>query len=234
MSIRVHIDSSGKRNNRFMTLAAFSGDDEIWEKFDTDWQQILSSHDPRADYIHMKEVARQILGFDWKRGWTPQNSFGLVNKCVMYMQHLDKNKFGMFYCGIDLNAWRKLKAESYDLIDPVDICNRFCSEIVLASHLLKYPELIANPDLRVEGVRYFFDRDEEFQQPFEDKWNQGKKRSEALGVKDVWDYVEEVAAVEMTKVPGIQAADILAWAVNKENTSSGNLPGTSLSYIMKQ
>lgn len=235
MSMRVHLDGSGKKANGFMALAAFAGNDDIWKKFDDDWAEILSSHVPKAKYVHMNEIARQIKGFDWKDGWTLQNSFALVNKCLMYMSHLDKAKFGMFYCGIDLDAWRKLKPEFPDLIDPIAICNRYCSEIPLTLHLLKYENELKDHDtIDVEPVHYFFDREEEFKRSFEDKWNEEKNRTEALGVKGWWDCVDEVAAVEMKKVPGVQAADILAWAVNKENTANGNLPGISLSYIMKQ
>jgi Protein of unknown function (DUF3800) len=234
MSLRVYSDSSGKLENHFMALAAFSGNDEIWAKFETDWREILSANVPKAEYIHMKEVSRQMGEFDWRKGWNQQLSFGLVNKCLSYMSQLDKDQFHMFYCGIDLDAWRKLKLKFPDIIDPIGICNRYCSEIVLTLHLLKYPEYISDPDVPVEDVHYFFDRNEYFKQPFQDKLNAEKDRSEKWGRKGLWDCIKQVSAVDMKEVPGVQAADILAWAVNRENTALGNLPGVSLSHIMKQ
>jgi hypothetical protein len=81
----------------------------------------------------MNELARQIEGFDRRLGWTPKNSWELVFKCLMFMQHLDKQRFRMFYCAVDLIAWRKLKAETYQLPDPIELCNQCCSEIIMAT-----------------------------------------------------------------------------------------------------
>lgn len=223
---RTYFDSSGKLEDKYLTLAAFFGPDEVWAEFENKWQAILHNHVPRAEYIHMKELARQIEGFDWRLGWTQKNSWELVFKCLMFMQHLDKKRFRMFYCAIDLVAWRKLRAETYQLPDPIELCNRSCSEIIMKWYLVKYPDIVSySPSLH-----YFFDRDEHFKQPFEDKWRAESAKSDW----SVWRLIEEVSTVaDMKKVPGIQAADVLAWGVNRENTAFGDQPGVSLSQIMR-
>jgi len=149
----------------------------------------------------------------------------------MYVQHLDKKKFGMFYCAVDLDAWRSLKAETYQLPDPIDMGNEFCSEKVLDWYLVRYPGII-NPN----AIHYFFDHNEPFKLRFEGKWNQGKvRRARAKEGEPLckWDLIGAVTTAEMKKIPGLQAADILAWSVNRENTNRGDVPGVSLAHIMR-
>jgi hypothetical protein len=214
-----------------MALAAFAGTDDIWAEFEGKWDDILHSHVPRAEYIHMKELHPRMKGFDWKLGWTEKNTWELVFKCLMYMQHLDKQRFRMFYCAIDLEAWRKLKAETYQLPDPIELCNTFCSEMVMRWYLVRYPDVL-NP--MSAAIHYFFDKDEAFKQPFEDKWNHETRNIDATkGDWSIWSMVKEVASVKMQDVPGIQAADILAWSINRENTAKGDVPGRLLSEIMR-
>jgi len=231
IAIRTYLDSSGKLENNYLTLAAFFGPDEVWAEFETKWQEVLHNHVPRAEYIHMRELVRQLDGFDRAFGWTQKNCWELVIKCLMFIQHLDKQRFRMFYCAIDLEAWRKLKAETYQLPDPIELCNESCSEIIMKWYLVRYPDIISH----LPALHYFFDRDEYFKQPFEDKWKAELAKLDASkGDWSVWSLVEEVSTVaDMRKVPGIQAADVLAWAVNRENTAFGDLPGVSLSHIMR-
>lgn len=160
------MDSSGKLTDDYITLAAFVGNDEIWSEFEIEWDRILSGHTPRAEYVHMRELVRQIDGFDWRLGWNVTNSFGLVIKCLMYMQHLDKVRFRMFYCAVDLAAWRKLKSETYQLPEPLELCNRFCSELVLGWYFVKHPDIL---DPMSGAMHYFFDKDEPFKQIFAHK-----------------------------------------------------------------
>ena len=58
-------------------------------------------HNPKGEYIHMREVFRLEKGFDSKKGWDHEKAFGLVNKCLVYMSHLDKKRFRMFYCSVN-------------------------------------------------------------------------------------------------------------------------------------
>jgi len=111
IALRAHLDSSGKLENDYMTLAAVAASDQIWQKFEADWDKILSNHTPKATYVHMRELAHQHGGFDRKLGWNDENAFGLSNQCLIYMNSLDKKRFKVFYCAIDLKAWRKLQAK---------------------------------------------------------------------------------------------------------------------------
>jgi Protein of unknown function (DUF3800) len=233
IALRTYLDSSGKceKSYGYLTLAAVAANDSMWDEFETEWNGIVHGYTPRADYVHMREVVRQIDEFDSARGWNQEKAFGLVGKCLSYMAQLDKNRFRIFYCAVDLVAWRKLRAETYQMPDTVDMCNKFCSETVLHWYLVHYPGLI---DPHQDTVSYFFDRGEPFKEPFEKKWNDEKDLAEATGERSVWQIIDEVASVEMKKVPGIQAADIIAWSVNREHASKPGEPGYYLAEIMRK
>ena len=178
IALRAYLDSSGKLEDDWMTLAAVAANDEMWGEFEAAWEKILGEHIPKAKYIHMREIFRLIEGFDSSLGWDHNLAFGLVNKCLGYMSLLDKKRFRMFYCSVDLKAWRKLRAETYQMPDPVDMCNKFCSELVLGWYLLHYPDIL---DIHRDRVKYFFDRHEYFENPFKEKWNTERNMSEKTG-----------------------------------------------------
>jgi hypothetical protein len=219
IALRAYLDSSGKlEKGRFITLAALLGKDEMWQEFETAWDKILNEHAPKAQYVHMREIIHMDVlgskgGFDPALGWNLQNAFALVVKCLSYMSLLDKNRFHMFYCSVDLQAWRKLRAETYQMPEPVALCNDYCSKAMLGWYFKSYPDTL-NPYR--DTISYFFDRGEDFEQPFEDEWNAGKNLAEQTGEWSIWQRINEVASVEMKKTPGIQAADIIAWTANHE------------------
>ena len=121
IALRAYLDSSGKLENDYMVLAAIAGNDQMWEEFEEAWDKILAAHTPKATYVHMREIAHQTKGFDRKLGWDDNSAFGLSNNCLVYMSHLDKKRFRLFYCAVDLIAWRKLRAETYQMPSPIDI-----------------------------------------------------------------------------------------------------------------
>jgi hypothetical protein len=231
IALRTYLDSSGKLEDGYITLVALTASDKMWEEFETSWAKILSEHTPKAEYIHMREIFRLIHGFDSAVGWTLHNAFDLVNKCLGYMSVLDKTRFHMFYCSIDLEAWRKLRAETYQMPEPVDMCNRFCSEMVLGWYFSEYPDTV---DPYSDTVSYFFDRSEYFKQPFEDKWKAEKNLAAQTGKWNVWKRINEVVSVEMRTTPGIQAADIIAWGMNRETFAKEGDTAKYLGHIIRQ
>jgi hypothetical protein len=230
IALRAYLDGSGKLESDFITLAAVSANDDIWSKFEVEWDKILGGHTPKAKYTHMREILRSIEGFNKSLGWDLENGFGLVNKCLIYMSSLDKKRFCVFYCTVDLKAWRKLRAETYQLPEPIDMCNTFCTEAVGAWYLRHYPDLL---DPNADKLRYFFDRNEYFYQPFYDKWKREKDLVEQTGVWTVWATIDQVSPVEMKTTPGIQAADIVAWGARREPFVQEGQAGRYLGQIIR-
>jgi hypothetical protein len=221
IALRAYLDSSGKLEDNWITLAAVAATDAIWVELEIAWDHILANHNPVGSYIHMKEIFRLEKAFDTSLGWTHDNAFGMVNECLSYVSTRPKDQLRVFYCSVDLLAWQKLRDETYQMPDPVALCNMYCSEFVLTWYAINFPEIL-NP--RTDSVRYFFDRNEYFFQPFYDKWNRERNQSDATGRWSIWNAIDEVAPVEMKKTPGIQLADIIAWARNRETfTKDGDL-----------
>jgi hypothetical protein len=48
-----------------------------------------------------------------------------------------------------------------------------------------------------------------------------------------WQTIEEVVPVDMKKTPGIQAADIIAWAVNRENTVQKGKTASYMAHVIR-
>jgi Protein of unknown function (DUF3800) len=215
IAVRAYLDGSGNLGMNYLTLAAVATTDEIWGPFETEWNDILKNHSPQAKYVHMREAYWLVEGFDFKLGWTTDNAFQLANKCLALMSWQDKLKFRMFYCAIDLVAHRKLLAEGYVIPNPADLCNTYCSRSVLGWLLKHFPDKV---NYFTDTVKYFFDRNECFETSFKEEWNREKNLAEQNKKWSPWQMIEEVASVEMKKTPGIQAADVIAWAVNRENT----------------
>jgi len=232
IALHTYLDSSGKlEKEEYLTLAAVVGNNKMWEEFEGSWAEILDNHIPKAEYVHMREILRLEKGFDSSLGWNEQNSFDLVTKCVGYMSRLDKARFRMFYCSVDLKAWSKLRGETYQMPNPVDMCNTFCSEIVLGWYLRLYPDVI---DPHNDTVKYFFDRTEYLEGSFRDKWNTEKNLAEGTGEWSIWQRIDEITCVDMKKTPGIQAADIIAWAVNRETFAKEGQTAKYLGHILRQ
>lgn len=234
IALRAYLDSSGKLEDEWITLAALATTDEVWSQLETEWEKTLKGHTPQGSYIHMKEVYRLEKAFDKNLGWNHDNAFGLVNKCLMLMSHLPKDQFRVFYCSVHIAAWGKLRAETYQMPDPVELCNKFCSEFVLTWYGFVYKPTSFVMDPQSDSVRYFFDKNEYFFQPFYDKWELETNTSDATGRWSIWNAIDEVTPVEMRKTPGIQAADIIAWGRNRETFAKEGDIAKHLAHIMRQ
>ena len=214
-----------------MTLAGFAADDSIWSDFDNGWELVLKNDErrPSARYCHMKEAVHLEREFNFRSGWDQKKVGFLVTDLLMYLQTIDKQRFRQFACTVDLVAWRKLKAEGYLLEDPIRICNDHCPYSVLAWYVTGYPGLI-------HSAHYFFDQGEPFEEPFEKKWAREKKNVfTASGIDMFWSVIKTVTSSDMRQKAALQAADLLAWATNR-NMSAGEqeTPFKYLEPIMKQ
>ena len=118
--------------------------------------------------------------------------------------------------------------------DPITLCNKCCSEFVLTWYGFVYPSRSTVIDPKTDSVRYFFDRNEYFFQPFYDQWCHERNESAATGRWSIWNAIDEVASVEMKKTPGIQAADIIAWGRNRETFTKEGEIANHLAHILRE
>ncbi|HVB58051.1 MAG TPA: DUF3800 domain-containing protein [Candidatus Acidoferrales bacterium] len=229
MAFESYFDGSnvgGWDTGRTVTLAGFAAEDSIWLEVDKEWRRILSdtSKRPPAEYLHMREATHLEKEFSFAKGWTIPKVNSLVMDLLMYLQHVDKERFRMFWCTVDLDAHRKLKDEGLGIAEPIEICID-CPTVALDWFFIKWPGIISS-------AHYFFDIGEPFKAPFEDRWR-SKKAFSLDGSDHFWSLLKTVATVQMRDKPGLQAADLIAWAVNRKFSAQKDAAFSGVESIMQ-
>ena len=211
MALKAYYDGSGKAHNRadaFLTLAGLAGDAKAWEIFDEQWRKILANRDPAAHYLHMKEANPLRKEFSETKGWDNDKVRSLLadltNECFFKATFSDSasEQLGIFSCTVDLTAYRKLQDEGRTLTKEEHICTDGAVALML--------NILGSGSS--ERIEMYFDRDEQFRGRVENIWN--RKRRPAWWAK----RVDTVAPVNMKCWPGIQAADFIAWSLNRKYT----------------
>jgi hypothetical protein len=217
IALRGYFDGSGG-SGPYRTLGGIAATDEVWAEFDQRWKDILTSGPISAAYLHMREAAHQIKEFDRKRGWDDEKVYRLIFDLLLYLQDLPANQFASFACSVDEPARAKLSSEGLDIPTVERICTFECCEMAWMWHVDKYPGLVTS-------THYFFDREEPYQPSFQEQWNENANSNDPF-----WRLVQMAAPVEMRKTPGLQGADLIAWAVNRSLS-----PGVkTLGYLDEQ
>jgi hypothetical protein len=111
---------------------------------------------------------------------------------------------------VHMDAYRKLHSEHYQLDSPVDICVESCVEKVMHWYMFAYK---AGLDFE---EHYYFDQGEPFEAVFKAKVNREIKKAEELGQHSIWSHITHIGEAPMRKTPGLQIADMFAWANNRE------------------
>lgn len=176
----------------------------------------------------MREVAHLEKEFSHQNGWNMEKAGFFVVDLLQYLQTLDKNRFRQFALTVDLDAHRKLLTAGVALRNPIEICID-CPYTVLAWWVTEYPGII-------HSAHYVFDQGEPFEEPFTRRWTFEKERLVSPGGADAfWQLIKTVTSADMKQQPGLQVADMLAWATNRV-LSIGSGEGTfkHLEPIMKK
>lgn len=205
-------DGGRWENSRYITLAAFAADDSIWAQFNDGWQVTLDDDHqrPKAAYCHMRELKDPDSNeFNWRLGWNKHKSGLFVGELMMYMQKMDKQRFHMFAVTLDMEAYKRVKEEGVFLSEPSCIVADLSAFMVLAWYTTYYPGIICD-------AHYFFDADEPFEEIVKNRWNAERNNIlDITAMRESWQVIKTVASKEMKKTPGLQAADLLAWASNR-------------------
>lgn|GEM_PF-2257609 len=240
MATRIFLDCSGNAKSPYVTLAAFAATDEAWAEFEYGWKRILDSGFLPVPYMHMVEALglRHKSPFSRSDGWTRRSIWNLIFRLVGYMKNIKGGKLQMFSCAINMNTWRELDREGSRLPSETSICNRCVSEYIVArfaENVLRKSEdkeiiTLRHGDL----LNFVFDRGERFCKPFAAFVDSEKDRAGSAGHNAIWQLVDGISEGEMKRSPGLQAADMLAWGTNRENTAPQGSEGTRLAFIMRQ
>ena len=207
VALRSYFDGSGKSNNReskFLTLAGFAAENDLWDDFDNGWRSIL--RDQGATYLHMGEAIRFTGEYE---GWDRDRVVSLVNGLVAFLAGMPSDhQFHGFQCSVDLAAYRaarKLKR----IPSPERICARWGLSLILNWR-------DQWPAFPIETLDIFFDRNEEFLKHLARDWNDKQIRRQY----PFYELIGTIAPVEMRRTPGVQAADLLAWSTHRRLSAS--------------
>jgi Protein of unknown function (DUF3800) len=234
VAVHTFLDCSGQKSDHFVTLGAFAATDEVWFDFEQGWNQVLTTGFIPVPYMHMVEAVglRDGSPFDKRLGWDKDKIFELIWKLVTFMHELDKEKFRIAWCEIDMDAWREMKNAGLPVPDEVTLCNRYCPGMVMPMFFKRFLE----DNVPIEREYHFvFDRNERYYDPFRNQWLGALSEAESTNVYSQWQDIRSITEVQdMKDSPGIQAADMVAWSVNRENASSEGKPGFMLAHVMRQ
>lgn len=240
IAIRAFLDGSGKQKDSYVSLAAFAAHDLIWAEFERGWNEILTSGGLKAvPYFHMVEAlnCRYKTPFCRTLGWTRAEGWKLAFKLIAHMNQFKNAQITMHSCGVDMDALRTLAAEGIRLPSEIDLCNRYVSEYIIsvfAHTILKGTETGAIYLRWEDLLNFVFDQNEAFRQPFATYVRAEQAKGEAAGICNMWQLVDGIGDGDMRRNPGLQAADLLAWGVNRQSTAAEGTEGKEMAYIMRQ
>jgi hypothetical protein len=188
--ITAYFDESGHSSEtNFVSIAAFAAEADVWSKFDGDWRRVLQSAD--APYLHMREFAHSrgvYLG--WDEGRRRQLLAGAV-------EAINANGLKAIGAAISVAEFRALSHQAQEAFqDPFFCCLQETSYGV-ALQGLHEPD-----DLQIRSV---FSQQDEFGGKLRLLWDSLRaKRGE-------FEKLEPIEFADMREVPGLQAADVLAY-----------------------
>jgi Protein of unknown function (DUF3800) len=236
VAIRAYLDRSGTKQAHYLTLAAFAGPDLAWAEFEQGWETILAGWSRPLPYFHVVEAlhCKYKTPFCRTLGWERLYGWELLGKLIEYMGNFSHGKLTMHSCVIDMNAWRELTAQGCKIPSEVELCNHYVAKYIVAmftAQVLKRVPSWGEFNIPTEDLLNFtFDRNEDFFDPFRQFVNAQKE----MRLGNMWDLVDGVGEGEMRTTPGIQAADILAWSINRENLVNEGDEGKHTAYLLRQ
>ncbi len=206
--LKSYFDKSGQEDQELLTIGAVAATDDVWAEIDTDWKLILRNNNPPAAYIHMVEAIGLKRGSEFcpSKGWNDDHVFGLINLLLSYLSSSPIHaRYCQFSCSLKMSDYDKLRAETYQLDSPADIVASACVRKMTEWYFEHYQGLDFN-------AQYYFDRGEPFEQIIRAKWKRARAEQNP---KYQWAHISHIGTEVMRTSPGLQIADMIAWATNR-------------------
>jgi len=209
--LKTYFDKSNDEQKPTMTLACVAGTDSMWKEIDGGWVEILGRHDPPAAYWHTFEAVHFQGIYAREKGWDETKVAGLMNTLFSYLQVVGtREKYAQFTCTLDMNAYRKLHDEGYQMEAPPELLANACLDRIIQWYLFEYKGIDLESQL-------FFDTGEPFEPIIHAKWEQEIEDSKRTGIFGKWSHIKYVGTAPHWITPGIQVADLAAWANSRES-----------------
>ncbi|HEV2469974.1 MAG TPA: DUF3800 domain-containing protein [Candidatus Sulfotelmatobacter sp.] len=208
--IKSYFDKSGQEDQDLFTIGAVAAADDVWDEIETEWNLILQKNNPPASYMHMVEAIPLRRGSEFcpSKGWNDDHVFGLINLLLSFLATpapKDRYRYCHFSCSLRMNDYRKLRAETYQLDSPADMIASACVRKMSEWYFEHYQGLDYE-------AHYYFDQNEPFEEIIKAKWNRARLEQNP---KYQWGHIAHIGSAMMRKTPGLQIADMIAWATNR-------------------
>lgn len=197
--------------DKHLTLGGFMANDAFWGSFEAEWREMLRCRYPIAPYLHMTELMSDDDPFERVNGWTIAKQDQLIEDALTLLDRQDKTKFRAIVCTINASARERLCANGAVLGLPDVICAQTTFGAAHDWYLDAHPNSL-------ETGFAFYDRNEKFFPHIKSIWTRERTPPREVLLKrkvyenPFWDLFENMVEVDMEYHPGIQAADMLAWA----------------------
>lgn len=210
VAIRVYCDGSGKvdSGNEFVTLAGYAGTPSAWAKLEKCWATVLARWS--CSYLHMADANALRGNFSPENGWSADKVRGLLkdlfNHCLSPAGWAQSGeRFVGAACTINLENYRRAY-RGIPLLQEKEP-EAICVDYVVSIALQALPEDTGRPLGKGGTVELYFDKKESFMHTVDRIWRSRSKGKLAGPLT----LVSHISTANMPEVPGIQAADFLAW-----------------------
>ncbi|MDO8750412.1 MAG: DUF3800 domain-containing protein [Dehalococcoidia bacterium] len=207
VAIKAYCDCSGKSDDprsEYLTLAGCIATPEAWYAFEKRWGEALIRN--HCDYLHMKEANALQGAFSVANGWTAIRVSDLLSdlasSCFPTETIVSAN------CTVNLPDYRRA-VEIYPQLRNYRP-EQFCVTHVVNVAASMLPTDNSRPFGKDGTAELFFDKNESFMKHVYKEW---KRRGAKRDVN--WGLISSVGAVDSKTVYGLQAADFLAWNINR-------------------
>ena len=211
--LTVYFDGSGSyshgQSSKYLTLAGLGAPADAWARFDASWSLILHgrNHGRAVDYLHMREAVHRQGAFS---GWGWSEVEFLIQGAIGALMSLTIGGGGQTFalaCSLSLEDYSATTGAFRDtpIAEPYAICSYSAFSQVLESWS-KSPESILRP------FEAYYDQGEPFRGYITSLWQAKSTHARFPG----WHYVSNIGSKDMKNTPGLQAADVLAWSINRK------------------
>lgn len=216
-AIRGYFDGSEGESGR-VTLAGYIASPDVWSRFDPSWSGVLRGFEPPCSYLHMVDAMAQRGQFSRANGWSADLVDDLlrqlVHKCLLPSAWTgpDGPSLLKLYCTIDAADWARACEAAPGLKNHgvAGVAARFVAGI----SLMRLPQAEGQPEgCRSGPLELFFDRGEPFMRQIQIARQRAMQRP--VGQRGPLTLLSEPQEDDTRAKPGLQAADFLAWLVNR-------------------
>jgi hypothetical protein len=191
--LKAYFDSSGDQN--YISLGGMVSSEANWPEFEKHWVFVLRSHSIHEFHMSVAMAKRgQFLG------WTDEAVEKITKDLVNVLGRFIGPEFIIKTCTVKMEDYRRVKAENIHLRRPEAICVNFCCGTGL-------PPDKSDPDSPYQKVVFYFDHNEPYLRTLYSNWQNRRKNP---GWPRQIQNIESVTS----KVPALQAADVVAWIAN--------------------